>query len=152
MRATPLFQVSDEDAGNAAGGGPTLRRPRVLIVDDEFLIRWSLREQLVAEHMEVEEAATAAEARAHFRAGAYQAVLLDLRLPDSDGLDLLRELLGIQPTPVIVITAHGTDETAMEAKRLGAYGFMRKPFDVEAMVELLAAAVLHGAQPNGDDR
>ncbi len=152
MRATPLFQVNDEDAGNAGGGSLLPDPPRVLIVDDEFLIRWSLREQLVAERMEVEEAATAAEARAHFNAGTFHAVLLDLRLPDSDGLDLLSELQSIQPTPVIVITAHGTDETAIEAKRLGAFGFLRKPFDVEAMVELLSAAVLHGVKSNKDDR
>lgn len=113
---------------------------RVLVVDDEFLIRWSLRERLRADGFAVVEAADAAAARAAFRAEIFDVVLLDLRLPDSDGLGLLGEFLATGRSRIVVITAHGTDEMAEEALQMGALGFLRKPFDIDRMVELVADA------------
>ncbi len=118
---------------------------RVLVVDDEFLIRWSLRERLRGDGFAVVEAADAAAARGAFHAEHFDVVLLDLRLPDSDGLGLLAEFLATGRSRIIVITAHGTDEMAEEALRMGALGFLRKPFDIDRMVELVAEACSHRA-------
>jgi two-component system response regulator PilR (NtrC family) len=128
------------------GGQPA--HAHVLVVDDEFLIRWSLRERLVGDGFRVVEAGDAATARAVFRAQRFDVVLLDLRLPDSDGLDLLRELAAEARSRIIVITAHGNAELAEAAVRAGAWGFLHKPFDVEHMVELVASAAI-GPAPGG---
>ncbi len=121
---------------------PTRARPSVLVVDDEFLIRWSLRELLTSEGFDVEEAATGLAARKLFAERPFSAVLLDIRLPDTDGLGLLQELLATRSVPIILITAHGTEDMAVEALQLGAYGFLRKPFDANEMLTLVSGAAL----------
>jgi DNA-binding NtrC family response regulator len=119
------------------------RRPtgRVLVVDDEFLIRWSLRERLVADGFDVVEAGSGAGARAAVKTDRFDVIILDVRLPDADGLGLLAEFLVVQPAEIIMITAHGSEEMADEARKMGAYAFMRKPFDVDYMVELVCGAI-----------
>lgn len=126
MTAVPL------DVGVASG--------HVLVVDDEFLIRWSLRERLIGDGFRVVEAEDAACARRAVQEDHFDVVLLDVRLPDSDGLGLLAELLASVNSRIIVITAHGTDELAEEALAMGAAAFLRKPFDIDRMVELVATA------------
>ena len=121
---------------------PTRVRPSVLVVDDEFLIRWSLRELLASEGFDVEEAGTGLAARKIFAERPFSAVLLDIRLPDTDGLGLLQELLATRFVPIIMITAHGTEEMAVEALQLGAFGFLRKPFDADEMLSLVSTAAL----------
>lgn len=105
----------------------------VLVVDDEPLIRWSLAETLGAEGYRVSEAGDGASAIRAFTAepGTTDVVLLDLRLPDSDDLRVLRTLHRLSPmTPVILMTAYGTPEVLDEARRIGAFTVIQKPFEM----------------------
>ena len=112
--------------------------PRILVVDDESLIRWSLAERLKAEGYEVVEAETGGAAMDKLSDGV-DLVLLDYRLPDTDGVTILRKIKEFdQDILVILLTAFATVETAVEAMKLGAYHFANKPFnldDVAATVE-----------------
>lgn len=114
----------------------------VLIVDDEPLIRWSLAESLEAEGFAVLEAGSAREAlqRMADRDGI-AVVILDLKLPDSADLSLLQHIRRLAPyCQVILMTAHGTPELLDEARRVGAYDALSKPFDMAKIVGLVRAA------------
>ena len=113
----------------------------VLIVDDEELIRWSLRERLRADGYETLEAGTGAAALEQFREGP-DLVLLDYRLPDTDGLSVLRELKRIDPDVlVILLTSFVSVETAVEAMKLGAYHFANKPFNLDEVSATVSRAL-----------
>src|SRR6185295_19910543 len=102
---------------------------RVLVVEDDSLIRWSLSERLRHEGYDVIEAGTAAEA-AEQAANGIDLALLDYRLPDGDGLAVMRRLRELDPdTLVIMLTAHTAVETVVEAMRGGAFDYATKPFD-----------------------
>jgi DNA-binding NtrC family response regulator len=106
----------------------------VLVVDDEHLIRWSLEQQLRREGYGVLLAETGAEALQKAQAEGPDLVLLDVRLPDADGLEILERLRVANPeAPVIMITAHGGVESAVRAMKLGAHDYVIKPFDVEEL-------------------
>ena len=107
----------------------------VLIADDELLIRQSIRGVLVQEGYEVAVAASGAEAWARFREDRPDIVVLDLVLGDADGLDILRRLRAEAPdTKVVLMSAHGSIESAVSAMKLGAYDFIKKPFELEEIV------------------
>ena len=114
---------------------------RALVVDDEALIRWSVAETLAALDIEVEQAGDAvmaldAIARAD---GAFDIVVLDLRLPDVNDLTLLRKVRQLLPDAfVLLMTAFGTPELFAEARALGAHGILSKPFALEELSRLLA--------------
>lgn len=104
---------------------------RILVVDDEALIRWSLAERLRADGHDVVEAGTAAEAMDHAHQGV-DVVLLDYKLPDDDGLTVLRKLRDLDSdTVVMMLTAHKGIETVVEAMKAGAYDYATKPFDLD---------------------
>ena len=106
----------------------------ILVVDDEKLIRWSLRERLTAEGYDVAEAADGAAARKLVETDSFALALLDLRLPDTDGITLFKDIRAVQPdVPVIIITAYSTVETAVEALKCGAADYVTKPFDMDEM-------------------
>ncbi|WP_263354014.1 sigma-54-dependent transcriptional regulator [Acidicapsa acidisoli] len=116
----------------------------ILIVDDETEIRTSLEEILREEGYGVATAATAAEAITLLQDAPYDVVLLDIWLPDRDGLDVLGDVhaLAIEARPeVVIISGHGTIETAVRATKLGAYDFLEKPLSLERTLIVLKNAV-----------
>lgn len=113
----------------------------ILVVDDEELIRWSLREGLQNEGYEILEAGTGKEALDKFKEGV-DLVLLDYRLPDIDGLTVLREMRKLDPGAlVILLTSLVSVETAVEAMKSGAYHFANKPFNMEDVSALVSRAL-----------
>ena len=113
---------------------------RVLVVDDEPLIRWSLRETLADHGFRVEEAGDAAGAvhAASDDSYSFDIVLLDFRLPDSNDLTLLATLRRLMPrTPIILMTAFGTPEVVQHALDLGALLVINKPFEMNEMASLV---------------
>jgi two-component system nitrogen regulation response regulator NtrX len=116
----------------------------VLVVDDEANIRESLEEILREEGYGVASAATAAEAKVLVDDAPYDVVLLDIWLPDRDGLEVLKEIhqLPADTRPeVIIISGHGTIETAVKATKLGAYDFLEKPLSLDRTLIVLKNAV-----------
>jgi len=114
---------------------------RVLIVDDEPLIRWSLAERLRGDGYDIAEAGTAAQAIELAEQG-FDLVLLDYRLPDGDGLGVLRQLRDVDPdTLVIMLTAHTIIETVVEAMRTGAFDYATKPFDLDDVAMRVSRAM-----------
>ncbi len=115
--------------------------PKVIIViDDEPLIRWSLRETLKKEGFSVIEAKDGKSALSHFSPehDGVSGILLDYKLPDTDGIQLLREIRKTHPnTPVLMMTAYGTPEVAEEAEKLNVAALVEKPFDVKQFVNRL---------------
>jgi DNA-binding response OmpR family regulator len=110
-----------------------VRRSRVLVVDDEAALRSLLRRALERGGFEVAEAADAAEALGRFRAFAPSVSVLDIGLPDRDGISLLADLRELEPAAVvIVITGRGDEERALRA---GAASFLRKPFLLPDLVQ-----------------
>lgn len=114
----------------------------VLVVDDEELIRWSLAEHLKSEGYTVIEGQNGEEALERVRTGAPDVILLDLKMPVLDGLGTLRKLReeGYE-TPVVVLTAHGGVESAVEATRLGAADYLSKPFDLREISIVVKKAI-----------
>src|SRR4051794_20653465 len=95
---------------------------RLLVIDDEPGVCYSFRRVFGGEGVEVATAGSAAEGLAQARAFAPDVIVLDLQLPDRNGLDVFRELQELDPhRPVVFITAHGTTETALEAMKNGAF-------------------------------
>lgn len=123
---------------------------RVLVVDDELLIRWSVSETLLDRGYDVVAKGDAKSAR--LAIGAHQpfdVVLLDYRLPDSDDLSLLASIREASPTAqVILMTAFGRPEVVRGALDLGAYRVISKPFEMQAIADLVGQA--HAAGLGGD--
>jgi DNA-binding NtrC family response regulator len=118
--------------------------PGVLIVDDERSLRFSLGEWARDAGLRPLEASAGREALEMLRTEAVDAVLLDLRLGDEDGLQILRRLRDEDPTlPVVMLTGHGTIAHAVEATRLGAYDFIQKPPDLEHLGVVIRRALEH---------
>ena len=114
---------------------------RILVVDDEQLVRWSLRERLTAEGHDVVEAATAEEAVDRSR-DDIDLIFLDFKLPDGDGLSVLRKVKERTPDlPVILMTAFSTIENAVEAMKLGAFHYVNKPFNLDEVLLLAEKAL-----------
>src|SRR5688572_15316329 len=108
---------------------------RVLIIDDEKLIRWSIGERLGKEGLHTTEAGDGATGLAALAREPFDLVLLDLKLPDTDGLALLKKLQAQVPDlPVVMITANSSVDTAVEAMKLGAHDYLTKPFNLDELV------------------
>jgi two-component system response regulator AtoC len=119
--------------------------PRVLVVDDEELVRWSLRQELERAGYLVDEATTAAAALESATRDLPDLVLLDHRLPDRTGVELLRELKKTLPRlPVVMLTAHASIDGAVEAVKEGAYDYLTKPFEIDDVLRALRRATEAG--------
>ena len=119
--------------------------PTILVVDDEASIRRTLREILEYEDFEVEEAVDGQEALDMIDAHQYDLVLLDVKMPERDGMEVLEEIAsGPADLPVVMISGHGTIETAVEATKLGAYDFIEKPPDLNRLLVTVRNAMDHG--------
>ncbi len=111
---------------------------RILLVEDEPDIRFLYCEQLRSRGYHPVEAATCAEAERQLAAARPDAAVIDYRLPDGDALELLERLRRVDPDlPVVVLTAHGSVELAVEAMRRGADHFLTKTADIEPLAEIL---------------
>ncbi|MBI1865152.1 MAG: sigma-54-dependent Fis family transcriptional regulator, partial [Nitrospirae bacterium] len=116
--------------------------PRVLVVDDEHLIRWSLEQHLEKNGYEVITTSNGREAVQIVQDALPEAVLLDIQMPGMDGIEVLRAIREIDPdVPVVMITAHGGVGSAVAAMKLGAYDYVEKPFDIQRITVLLANAL-----------
>jgi two-component system, NtrC family, nitrogen regulation response regulator NtrX len=114
----------------------------VLIIDDESEIRESLEEILREESYAVTTAATGSEGLTLVCDAAYDVVLLDIWLPDRDGLEVLKEIHSLEAKPeVIIISGHGTIETAVRATKLGAFDFLEKPLSLDRTLILVKNAI-----------
>jgi DNA-binding NtrC family response regulator len=117
--------------------------PHILVVDDEADIRGLLKEILTEEGYEVDVAANAAQARASRARQIPDLVLLDIWMPDVDGITLLREwsAAAADGCPVVMMSGHSTVETAVEATRLGAFDFVEKPLSLAKLLRTVERAL-----------
>lgn len=116
--------------------------PRILIVDDETAIRSSLAEALAADDYRIETAETGEEALAKLNSAEFELVITDLKMPGVTGLELMEAMRNQdKQTPVIMMTAYGAVDSAVEAMRLGAYDFIQKPFKLGVMRKQVKAAI-----------
>lgn len=119
----------------------------ILVVDDESDIRSLIREILSDEGYEVTAAADAAEAREARKANHHDLVLLDVWMPDTDGITLLKEWTQQPDTrqcPVVIMSGHGTVDTAVEATRLGAFDYIEKPLSLSKLLHTVERALESG--------
>jgi two-component system response regulator HydG len=151
--------VSAQSTDHAAGRGPVetkaprdaagARAGKILVVDDQRNMRTTLAMMLRGGGYEVDEAADGAQGRELGATGAYDVVITDLRMGQYGGIDVLRAVKEAQPmTEVIVMTAYGTIESAVEAMRLGAFDYIQKPFSEQELIvkvnKALESRKLHG--------
>jgi len=119
-----------------------MSQPRILIIDDEPLMRISIADALKAEGYQVKVAATGSEGVDCIRKEQFNIIISDLRLPGLDGLQVLQTCKEVSArTGVIVITAHGSVETAVEAMKMGAYDYITKPFSMDELLLIVKRLV-----------
>jgi len=121
---------------------------RILVVDDEVGIRELLHDILQDEGYQVELAENAAAARAIRLHERPDIVLLDIWMPDCDGISLLKEWAsaGLLTMPVVMMSGHGTIDTAVEATRIGAFDFLEKPIALQKLLKTVSTALKHSEQ------
>ncbi len=109
-------------------------KERILVVDDEYLIRWSLQQELAKDGYEVTTAEDGEEALRAVRESPPDLVLLDIQLPGIDGIQVLEQVKATDPEVVVImITAYGMVDTAVAAMKAGAYDYINKPFNLEGV-------------------
>ena len=138
---TPMSELAGTGRPNAPQGaeGASRReggaRGNILIVEDDAAMREMLREALADDGYAVETAADGRQGVERVRKGGIDLVVSDVKMPDLDGLDLLREIKAVTPSPhVITITAFGSIDTAIRAVKLGAFDYITKPFQVDQLI------------------
>jgi len=115
---------------------------KILVVDDEKHIRDSCTKLLIRKRYDAEGAESGAEALEMISNNHYDLVLLDVRMPGMDGIEVLRRAKELKPDIlVLILTGHGTIDTANEALELGAAGFIRKPIAIENLADSIDEAL-----------
>jgi DNA-binding NtrC family response regulator len=109
-------------------------KERILVVDDEYLIRWSLQQELAKEGYEVTSAEEGESALRIVRESPPDLILLDIQLPGMGGIEVLQKIKAVEPdTVVIMITAYSMVDTAVAAMKAGAFDYLNKPFNLEGV-------------------
>ena len=117
---------------------------RILIIDDELLIRSFLAETLRRKMFDVTTAETGQKAIALLKSQSFDMVICDMKLPDFSGIEILKKVKELSPnTIVIIITAFGSIENAVEAMRLGAFNYLLKPFSPDSIEAIIEKAKEH---------
>ena len=131
-----------------------MSNPHVLVVDDEADIRALIKDILTDESYGVTVAANAEEARSARATDKFDLVLLDIWMPDTDGITLLREWSesGDPDCPVVIMSGHGTVDTAVEATRLGAFDFVEKPLSLAKLLRTVESALESTGRQSGTSR
>lgn len=135
-------RLSQLSSGATAPGVQSRGRARVLVVDDEASIRDLLSKALALADYDVETVPDGRAAVGRLRAGTYDLLITDLRMPGMDGLTLIREARQLSPAlPVVVITAYSSEASAIEAIDLGVSGYLTKPFRITKILATSAKAL-----------
>ena len=114
---------------------------KIIVLDDELIIRKSLEEQLRRKRYSVVCAASLGEAENYLRKDSYDLIFADVRLPDGSGIDLLRRLAQQPESPVVIMmTGHGSIESAVECMRAGAFDYIIKPFSLSQIAMIVEKA------------
>jgi DNA-binding NtrC family response regulator len=122
------------------------KKIRVLVVDDEAFVRESLAEILAADGMQVETAKSVRDARTLLNKHGFDAIVSDVRMPGESGVGLVDEARSrIPPTPIVLVTGVGTVKEAVAAMKKGAFDFVQKPVDPDALILLVRRAAEHKA-------
>lgn len=115
---------------------------RILIIEDEPLIRWSLRQKFEEQGYQVSEVETGVAAEDALEAAVYDLIMLDYKLPDCTGVEVLRKVRQVDTDVVVIMmTAYSTIESAVEAMKLGAFDYLTKPFDMEQLLRTVAKSL-----------
>lgn len=126
------------------------KRFGILVVDDELVVRDSLKEWLADEGFTVHMAESGAAALEKMGQQAYHLMLLDIKMPGMDGVEVLKRAKEMHPAlPVVMMTAYGTIETAVEAMKIGALDYLMKPFDPDALVPMIVR-LYQGIEKTGE--
>lgn len=115
-------------------GKEKINMSRILIIDDQDAIRRVLRDILENEKYQVDDAANGPTALEMIKEQEYDAILCDIKMPDMDGIEVLEQVKSICDTPVIMISGHGTIDTAVDAIKKGAFDFIQKPPDLNRLL------------------
>lgn len=119
-----------------------MSKEKILLIDDEEIVRWPLKKWLTKEGFQVVEAATCADGVREATRGDVDLIILDLKLPDGSGVDVLKQVKEVFPDlPVIMMTAFGSVTSAVEALKLGAFDFISKPCNLEELTHLIKRAL-----------
>jgi len=119
-------------------------QPRILLIEDDLSTASALKKVLQAESYGVDVADRGDDGLAQATTGSFDLVVTDLKLPGLSGLELAARLQATKPKlPIIMMTAHGTTDTAIEATKLGVYEYLVKPFEADELLDLVASAVAH---------
>lgn len=114
---------------------------KILVIDDEKSIRNTLREILSYEKYEVDDAADGQTGIDLVKNNKYDVILCDIKMPQMDGMEVLEKLLSLTVAPIVMISGHGTIETAVEAIKKGAYDYISKPLDLNRLLITLRNAL-----------
>ena len=142
-----MERATFEKPAVAEGAGARLEGARLLIVDDEFSMRDSLEQWFRRDGYRTATAGDATEALQRLQEAAYDVVLLDIKLPGVDGLELQRRLHALDPDLVVImITAYASVDTAVQALKEGAFDYVTKPVDPDELSRLVRQGVLERAR------
>ncbi len=123
------------------------RGARILIVDDEPAIRRAVETNLTRHGFQVETAESGQDAMRHFDSRPPDLILLDLGLPDVDGLDVISDIRGRSSTPIVVLSVRGAERDKVAALDLGADDYLTKPFGVDELLARIRVALRHSVRP-----